>query len=88
VRQWAIPASGTALGPHLAIAADGTIYVTDPDNHVFSAYSPEGALLATWGGRGAGDGQFMQPVGVSIDRSGLVFIADAGNSRIQIWGKP
>ena len=87
VRQWAIPASGTAQGPHLAIAADGTLYVTDPDNHVFSAYSLEGALLATWGGRGSGDGQFMQPVGISIDRSGQVYIADTGNNRIQVWGK-
>jgi DNA-binding beta-propeller fold protein YncE len=87
VSQWPIPAAGTALGPHIAISTDGIVYVTDPDNHFFSAYSPDGALLATWGGQGGAEGQFVQPVGLAVDGSGVVYIADSGNNRIQVWGK-
>jgi sugar lactone lactonase YvrE len=85
--QWAIPAAGTALGPHIAIAADGVLYVTDPDNHQVSAYSPDGAILATWGGQGNAEGQLVQPVGIFVDSSGLIYVADSGNHRIQVWGR-
>jgi DNA-binding beta-propeller fold protein YncE len=52
---------------------------------------PEGALrfsaggqgLAAWGSEGAGDGQFDAPLGIASDGRGNVYVADAGNHRIQ-----
>jgi tripartite motif-containing protein 71 len=36
-----------------------------------------------WGTNGSGDGQFDQPVGIAVDFSGNVYIADKNNNRIQ-----
>lgn len=85
--QWAIPQSGTASGPHLAIGPDGVIYVSEPDNHRINAYNASGAILASWGGAGTAEGQVLQPVGLYVDGAGLLYIADSGNNRIQVWGK-
>lgn len=84
---WAIAAAGTMLGPHLAVGPDGAIYSSDPDNHLINAYASDGAVLATWGGPGGAEGQLMNPVGLAFDGAGRLYIADAGNHRIQVWGK-
>lgn len=85
--QWTIQASGTSAGPHLAIAPDGVIYVSEPDAHRISAYAVNGSVLATWGGQGIAEGQLQQPVGVYVDGAGMLYIADSANHRIQVWGK-
>lgn len=36
-----------------------------------------------WGSQGGGDGQFLAPVGLSVDRAGNVYVADMLNRRIQ-----
>jgi DNA-binding beta-propeller fold protein YncE len=42
-----------------------------------------GIFLSTWGSSGSGSGQFNQPTDVATDGSGNVYVADAGNDRIQ-----
>ncbi len=44
---------------------------------------PSYELQAAWGDSGAGNGQFRFPWGVALDASGNVYVADAGNNRIQ-----
>jgi len=54
--------------------------------------------LALWGSNGSGDGQFVNPRGVAIGPDGLIYVADSGNNRIQVfdqdgnfllkWGDP
>jgi DNA-binding beta-propeller fold protein YncE len=39
--------------------------------------------LKQWGTYGSGDGQFNDPQGVVVDGSGNLYVADAGNFRIQ-----
>src|SRR6266480_4027196 len=39
--------------------------------------------LTQWGTQGSGDGQFQGPAGVAIDAAGNVYVADAGNARVQ-----
>jgi tripartite motif-containing protein 71 len=44
-----------------------------------------GAVLARWGGAGAGPGQFVEPVGLAADPSGRIYVADTGNHRVQVF---
>ena len=37
----------------------------------------------SWGSKGAGDGQFMNPHSLAIDRFGNVYITDTGNNRVE-----
>ena len=38
-----------------------------------------------WGGTGSAPGAFSHPVGIALDQSGRVYVADWGNGRIQIF---
>ena len=38
---------------------------------------------ARWGTAGSGNGQFKLPLGIAVDAAGNVYVADAGNDRIQ-----
>lgn len=37
-----------------------------------------------YGSRGSGKDQFLQPVGVCVDETERVYVADTGNSRIKV----
>lgn len=39
--------------------------------------------LTQWGGNGGGPGQFNLPSGIVVDGSGIVYVADYGNFRVQ-----
>jgi DNA-binding beta-propeller fold protein YncE len=43
-------------------------------------------VITKWGSSGASNGQFISPLGVAIDSSGKVYVADSGNNRIQKFG--
>jgi len=51
----------------------------------FTTYSYE--FVTKWGGLGSGDGQFSSPLGVAVDSSGYVYVADSYNHRIQKFQK-
>jgi DNA-binding beta-propeller fold protein YncE len=43
--------------------------------------------ITSWGNYGSGKGQFKEPYGVAVDNvNGSVYVADLGNSRIQVFG--
>jgi DNA-binding beta-propeller fold protein YncE len=73
----------------LALAADGTIYVADTDNHRIQHLSWDGTSLQTWGSFGdvsqgqADGGIFNQPWGIAVGRDGSVYVADTWNHRVQ-----
>jgi trimeric autotransporter adhesin len=76
----------------IAVDADGNLYIADLDNFRIRAVSP-GGIITTLVGNGtngySGDGgpalgaQLGFPAGVALDRSGRLYIADSGNSRIR-----
>ncbi len=66
------------------IAADsaGNVYVpVVPQNEVLE-YSPTGTLLKTFTG-GSGTGALKGPSGVAVNSAGDLWVADAGNNRIE-----
>jgi len=72
------------LPTNLALAPDGTIYVSDGyGNCCIHKFSSEGELLHSWGASGDGPGEFQIPHGIGVDHSGRVIVADRENSRLQ-----
>ena len=60
------------------------IYMADlTTNRILKISYSTGAVLASWGGAGSGNGQFNQPMGLAVDSTGNVYVADSGNNRIQ-----
>jgi sugar lactone lactonase YvrE len=74
----------------VAVDTSGNILVADSGNHKIRRITPDG-VVSTYAGsgtRGTGNGptvfsQFNGPVGVTVDVSGNVFVADAGNNKIR-----
>lgn len=78
----------SALDAPAAIQADGqgNILVLDMGTSRLKKFSPEGRLLASWGGPGDGPGQMEMPEGLAVDAPRhVLYIADTGNGRIQKW---
>jgi len=48
-------------------------------------FDRNGAFVKSWGTKGDGPGQFSSPHAIAIDRNGRIYVADRGNSRVQIF---
>ncbi|XP_070550086.1 tripartite motif-containing protein 2-like [Ptychodera flava] len=64
---------------------DGNVYVTDNGGHCVRVYTQHGKYLRSFGSEGKGQGQFNCPWGVVISSTGMVFVADYYNKRIQVF---
>ena len=70
----------------LAFTPDGDFYVADGyQNSRIAKFSKDGRFQFEWGKKGSAPGQFDCPHSVALDRQGLVYVADRGNSRVQIF---
>lgn len=88
-------ASGLTNVVGLACEADGDVIVMDQGTLTLSAYNPAGTVLWSTGAGGGGDmpGQFGSSIAntricsslVSIDGNGEIYVADPGNSRVQVF---
>ena len=59
---------------------------TDNSSHMrIVKYSKDGKFIKSWGKFGTGPGEFNVPHGLALDSQGRLFVADRGNSRIQIF---
>jgi sugar lactone lactonase YvrE len=71
------------------VDASGNIYVADFDNNRIQKFpagsnsTTNGITIAGGNGHGSAANQLFGPVGVFVDNSGNVYVADQGNSRIQ-----
>ena len=71
------------------IDANGYLYVLEYDNNRVQKFPPgsnsltNGVTIAGGNGRGSAANQFSYPAGLYVDASGNLFVADAGNNRVQ-----
>jgi sugar lactone lactonase YvrE len=87
--------TGSAAAFHtpsaLARDGDGNLYVADTGNHAIRRITPQGVVttIAGTGEAGYRDGparqaQFNGPIGVAVDGSGRIYVADTYNDRIRL----
>jgi hypothetical protein len=70
----------------IAWSSDGSMYVVDGfTNSRIVQFDKTGAFVKSWGTKGDGPGQFKSPHAIAIDRDGRIYVADRGNSRVQIF---
>lgn len=73
----------------IAIGTDGTLYVTDNQNHQIRRISAEGEVTTIAGGSyGFADGngmeaKFRSPRGITVDMQGNLYVTDSNNNRIR-----
>jgi len=76
----------------VAVGADGSVYFADSDNNVVRKVAPNGAISTIAGNATAGfngdngsgpAAQLNTPIGVAVDASGNLFIADSANNRVR-----
>jgi len=89
-------ADGTFREPWgIAVAQDGTIFVTDTWNHRVEVFDKNGNFIRKWGqfeqvagesGSGLPDGMWG-PRAIAISASGQVYLADTGNKRIRVYDR-
>ena len=81
------------LPAHIALGADGTLYIADIESHRVRAVTPQGvirtvagsATIAGFSGDSgpATDALLDSPLGLAVDDDGVLYIADSGNHRIR-----
>lgn len=77
LHEWPLPRADTRRGVHLALAPDGSLWLTDPQDSSLLHQDSSGRSLAKLGPQGR-SGQFLwQPVGIHVDHQGNLYIADA-----------
>jgi sugar lactone lactonase YvrE len=69
--------------------ANGDILVAEGHNnttpsHRVVRFDRGGKYLGSFGLRGSGPGQFIQPHALALDSRGRLFVADRGNNRVQV----
>jgi uncharacterized repeat protein (TIGR02543 family) len=84
---------GKFNGPYgIAVDGSGNVYVTDKGNDRVEKFLDDGTgtfpFQCQFGSYGNGDGQFIQPLGIAVDSSGYVYVADSLNDRIQKFYSP
>jgi len=68
----------------LSVGPDDLIYVSVTNGDFLRVFDGEGRLLRTIGGQGSREGEFRNPIGILAHGNGRLYVADAGNRRLQI----
>jgi DNA-binding beta-propeller fold protein YncE len=86
IAEWKGPGLGFYGPRRIAIGPDDSIYVVDQGNTRIVKFSLDGRVLAVWGSKGIGDGQFNDPTSVAVDpTTNKIYVADPRNKRIQVF---
>ena len=77
------------LPQDIAFMEDGTMFVVDGwgGNDRIVKFDAEGDYVTHWGERGNGRGEFNNPHAIATDVRGNIYVADMGNSRVQVFNQ-
>jgi sugar lactone lactonase YvrE len=81
------PGSSFSRPTDVAWDRAGNIYIADgiANNNRVAKFDKDGRFIKHWGSTGAEPGQFNGVKALAIDSQGNVYVADAGNKRIQVF---
>ena len=86
-----IPANDVARGSPFAgpvgirCHEDGRVFVVDDLGHRVLVFDEHGTAVLTLGCHGAAAGELLWPDAIHWDAAGLLYVADTGAHRIQVW---
>lgn len=66
-----------------ALDSQGNLFMLSLKAERIAKFTPDGKLVAQWGKRGDGDGEFLGPLAVAVDAYDNVYVADTWNDRVQ-----
>ena len=69
----------------IAATSDNHLVFTSFHSNTVMVYTLEGELVHEFGGKGSHLGRFNGPWGICVDDDGLVYVADSGNKRVQVF---
>jgi DNA-binding beta-propeller fold protein YncE len=76
--------NGDAYGG-VAFGQDGALYVVDTGNLRVQKFDRDRTFVASWGGQGSGDGQFLDPLSIAIDGQGMLYVLDDLRDDVQVF---
>jgi DNA-binding beta-propeller fold protein YncE len=79
---WSIPHASSVEGPHVALAPDGSFYLTDPPDHRVVHFDASDTPVEQLGAAG----QLTQPVGIFVSPDGKVYVADSALGEVVVFG--
>jgi len=69
----------------VAVGKQNRIYVLDGIHGQVKVFNDQGRFIFSFGSKGRGKSQLINPLGLDADDAGNVYVADSGNHRIQIF---
>ena len=70
---------------YIAATNSNHLVITSPSSHTAMVYTLKGQLVHQFGGKGCGPGKFNSCRGICINNSGLLYVADYFNKRVQVF---
>ena len=69
----------------IAATSDNHLLITSFSTNTVMVYTLEGELVHEFGKKGSAPGRFDRPGGICVDEHGLVYVAEWGNKRVQVF---
>ena len=80
-----IGGQGSFTCPVHCVQCDRYLIVSDNEEHCVKVLDRNGNFQYKFGKRGGGDGEFISPDCLSVNKSGHLMVCDSGNNRIQFF---
>ena len=80
-----IGGEGSFSYPIHCVQCDRYLIVSDLQEHCIKVFNYDGNFQYKFGKQGGGDGEFMSPCCLSVNKSGHLMVCDLGNHRIQVF---